>query len=99
MRGAEAAQRARSDMREGKRGSKVTGTIQAAKRGLSRRLLATPGVSGVGIGDDRDGNEHITVYVAEDSPDLRSSLPASVDGYRVVVEPVGPIRASSPRPE
>ena len=67
-------------------------TIRAAKRSLSRELLQNPGVSGVGIGHEPEG-EYIRVYLAEDSPEVRSQVPDSVEGYPVVVETIGSIQA------
>lgn len=66
-------------------------TIQEAKRALSRQLLQHPGVSGVGIETAEGGGERIKVYLAEDDPALRSSVPATVDGYPVAVEVIGRI--------
>jgi hypothetical protein len=68
--------------------------IRAAKRKLSRQLLRNPGVSGVGI-EAADGREWIKVYLAEESPALRSLAPAEVDGYPVVIEIIGRITAQA----
>ena len=65
-------------------------TIREAKRGLSRRLLAQPGVSGVGIGEVA-GDEQIVVYLAEDTPAVRALVPGEADGYPVAVEVIGPV--------
>lgn len=65
-------------------------TIREAKRGLSRRLLAEPGVSGVGIGEVA-GNEQIVVYLAEDTPAVRALVPGDADGYPVSIEVIGPV--------
>jgi hypothetical protein len=65
-------------------------TIREAKRGLSRRLLAQPGVSGVGIGEAA-GNEQIVVYLAEDTPAVRALVPREADGYPVAVEVIGTV--------
>jgi hypothetical protein len=66
--------------------------IRAAKRGLSRRLLQNPGVSGVGI-EAVGGVERIKVYLAEESAPLRSLVPAEIDGFPVVIEIIGAIAA------
>ena len=71
--------------------SRPSTTIQEAKRTLSRRLLQHPGVSGVGIETAEGGGERIKVYLAEDDPALRSSVPPTVDGYPVAVEVIGRI--------
>ncbi len=67
-------------------------TIREAKRELSRQLLRHPGVSGVGIEADGD-KERIKVYLAEENPALRSLVPATIDGYPVVIEVVGRVVA------
>lgn len=68
-------------------------TIKDAKRTLSRQLLQNPRVSGVGIEGDQ-----IKVYLADDDPDLASSIPTAVDGHPVVIEVIGVITASAGRP-
>ena len=67
-------------------------TIREAKRGLSRQLLRHPGVSGVGIEAEGD-EERIKVYLAEENPALRALVPATVDGYPVVIEVIGRVVA------
>lgn len=76
-------------MSSDKRQPRSRKTIQVAKRGLSRRLLRHPGVSGVGIETAEGGGERIKVYLAEENPDLRQLVPATVEGYPVVVEIIG----------
>lgn len=61
-------------------------TIKAAKRRLSRELLQNPRVSGVGIEGDQ-----IKVYLADDDPELASSIPTDVDGHPVLIEVLGTI--------
>jgi len=68
-------------------------TIREAKRGLSRRLLQHPGVSGVGVTAAANGDERITIYLAEDSAALRALVPPTVEGYPTAVEIVGRITA------
>lgn len=58
--------------------------------GSARRLLAQPGVSGVGIGEVA-GNEQIVVYLAEDTPAVRALVPGEADGYPVAVEVIGAV--------
>jgi hypothetical protein len=74
--------------------SKRRYTIQEAKRHLSRILLQHPGVWGVGIEAPAGGGEQIKVYLREDTPELRSLVPTTAEGYPVVVEAIGRI---SPR--
>ena len=68
-------------------------TVKDAKRTLSRQLLQNPRISGVGI----DGDQ-IKVYLADDDPELISSIPTDVDGYLVQTEVIGVITASAAEP-
>lgn len=56
------------------------------------RLLAMPGVVGVGEGA-RDGRPTVHVLVVRRTPELMRELPDSLEGYAVVVEETGVIRA------
>jgi hypothetical protein len=81
-------------MSEESRQSKRRSTIQEVRRRLSRALLQHPGVEGVGIEAAAGGGEQIKVYLREDTPELRSLVPPTVEEYPVVVEAIGRI---SPR--
>lgn len=67
-------------------------TIRGAKQALSRRLLGQPGISGVGI-DIGPSGERIKVYLSEDSSEVRALVPERQDGYPVISELVGRLRA------
>ena len=56
------------------------------------RLMAIPGVSGLGIGD-MDGNPAIVIMVRQLTPDLKARLPRALEGHPVVVEQSGEIVA------
>ena len=56
------------------------------------RLMAIPGVSGLGIGD-KDGNPAIVIMVRQLTPDLKARLPRALEGHAVVVEQSGEIVA------
>lgn len=56
------------------------------------RLMAVPGVTGLGIGD-KDGKPAINIMVRQLSPDLKVRLPRVLEGYPVVVEQTGEIVA------
>ena len=56
------------------------------------RLMAIPGVSGLGIGD-KDGNPAIVIMVRQLTPDLKTRLPRALEGHAVVVEQSGEIVA------
>lgn len=66
--------------------------VEAVKRRHERRLLETPGVTGVGIGR-RDGQDCIRIYVADDSPKVLSAIPTSVEDVPVEVVVSGPFKA------
>lgn len=55
-------------------------------------LMATAGVTGVGIGESQ-GRPAIVVMVMELAPDPKARIPASLDGIPVVVERSGEIQA------
>jgi hypothetical protein len=56
----------------------------------SQRLLATPGVSGVGIERDGAGDLMLTVYIT--GQDARTHLPDTLDDYRVQYVITNPFR-------
>ena len=61
------------------------------------RLLAMPGV--VGVGEGRcDSQPCIKVFVARKTPDLLKAIPPSLDGYPVAVEETGELRPFTPPP-
>lgn len=56
-------------------------------------LMALPGVAGVYIGVLDDGKTPcIKVMVVEKTTDLEDKIPASLDGYPVVIDETGVIR-------
>ena len=68
-------------------------TIQEAKVRHAQRLLALPGVVSVGVGRDAEGREAIVVGLDRARPETQSRLPAQLEGYRVRVEVIGPVKA------
>jgi len=68
-------------------------TIQEAKARHAQRLLALPGVVSVGVGRDAEGREAIVVGLDRARPETQSRLPAQLEGYRVRVEVIGPVKA------
>jgi hypothetical protein len=56
------------------------------------RLMAVPGVTGLGIGR-KDGKPAIVILVKQLTPDLQARLPRSLSGHPVVVEQSGEIVA------
>lgn len=74
-------------------GSPASGTIQAAKRRLSRQLLTLRAIAGVGIVRLDPHRLALKVYLAIDDPATRALVPSEVDGYPVTIEVVGLIAA------
>jgi hypothetical protein len=73
---------------------KTTATIDQIKEKHEMNLMAIPGVSGVGIGEDpRKPGRVIKVYVERITPELKQKIPAKVDGYSVSIEQTGEFRA------
>ena len=58
----------------------------------STELLEVPGVVGVAQGEG-DGQPVIQIMVERRTPELAARLPATLDGYRVVVVESGQIRS------
>lgn len=67
-------------------------TIEAALERHRDRLMAIPGVVGMGIGDCA-GERCIKLFVMERTPELSAAVTASLEGFPVAVEEVGEIRA------
>ena len=57
------------------------------------QLMSVPGVTGVGIGEDENGQPVIAVMVEEMTPELKSRLPTELGGYRVRLDVTGEITA------
>ena len=71
-------------------------TLEAVLKQHSDRLMALPGVVGVAIGEC-EGNPCIKVLVVEKTPQLVNEIPPTLEGYPVVIEETGEIRALHPR--
>ena len=56
------------------------------------RLIVIEGVSGVAQGTHK-GKPCIKVYVVEKNPEIMRQIPASLEGYTVLVEESGKFRA------
>ncbi|MBW2434965.1 MAG: hypothetical protein JRF36_15260 [Deltaproteobacteria bacterium] len=68
-------------------------SIQDVKKQNEAQLLKMAGVVSVGIGLDSKGNQAIIVGLDGSHPETESSIPATLDGFPVVVQTVGSIRA------
>ncbi len=66
--------------------------IQVVLDRHSARLLAQPGVRGVGIGEDTADAPYILIYT-ESAPESVANLPQTLDGYPVRAQRVGRIVA------
>lgn len=71
----------------------MSDSIRDVKKKHEARLLALPGVVSVGIGLDKDNNPAIIVGLDGPRPKTEAQLPQFLEGYPVVVQIVGPIKA------
>lgn len=67
-------------------------TIQQVQEEHTGEWMALPGVVGTAIGQ-RDGQPCILILTASNTEQIRQKIPATVEGYAVVVQYVGEIRA------
>jgi hypothetical protein len=74
-------------------GAEVSVSIQEAKARHAARILALPGVVSVGVGRDAEGREVIVIGLDRARPETQSRLPAELEGYRVRVQVIGPVKA------
>lgn len=64
-----------------------------------KRLLAMPGVVGVCVGLLEDNSTLcLRVMLAKDDPNVRCSIPRTIEGYRVVTEVTGEFKPLTPPP-
>ena len=61
------------------------------------KLMATPGVVGTAESKLANGSPSILVLVVKLTPELRQSIPTELDGYPVVIEESGEIKAMPER--
>ena len=57
-----------------------------------RRLMAIPGVTGIGQGES-GGRQVIIIMVKELTPELKAKLPKQLDGFAVRVDVIGEVNA------
>lgn len=67
-------------------------TIEQVQEKYQDQWMAIPGVVGVGIGAV-DDKPVIKVLVVQKTPALEQKIPKMVEGYSVVIEETGEIRA------
>lgn len=75
-----------------------TGSIEQVIAAHTDSVMALPGVVGIGIGLC-DGEQCITVLLADSSAATRARIPARLGGYRVTTQVTGPIRPYNSLPE
>jgi len=68
-------------------------SIQEVKRKHEARLLGMPGVVSVGIGRDKGGDPAIIVGLDGPRTETVAQLPRSLEGYPVVTQVIGTLRA------
>ena len=81
----------------GGRGAHPMMSITQVLAAHTDRLMAIPGVLGVGQGEVA-GRPAVQVLVEHDTPALRALLPDSLEGYQVQVVETGRIRAQPDTP-
>lgn len=67
-------------------------TIEEVLRGHTRELMSIPGVVGTAQGLCND-KPCIKVFVIEKTPELDQKIPDTLEGYPVMIEETGEIRA------
>ena len=67
-------------------------TIKEVLKKHTKDLMSMPGVVGTGQGLC-EGKPCIKIFVIEKTPDLDQKIPKTLDGYTVVIEETGPIKA------
>jgi len=67
-------------------------TIQEVRKKYQDQIMAVPGVVGIGIGAV-DDTLVIKVLVVKKTPKLEKKIPKTLEGYQVVIQEAGVIRA------
>lgn len=70
----------------------VRPSIEAVLRAHTDSLMRIPGVVGTAIGQC-DAMNCIKVLVVRATPELQKGIPDTIDGYRVVLDETGTVRA------
>ena len=82
-----------SNASDHQKGGRVPGkTIEQVLNEKTDEWMAVPGVAGVAIGEFK-GKPCIMIFTSARPQQLRAKLPSTVEGYPVIVEQTGPIRA------
>lgn len=67
-------------------------TIEEVQQEHTEEWMSIPGVVGTAIGES-EGEPCIRVFVAEKTPEVMEKIPSEVDGFRVILDETGAIRA------
>ena len=70
-------------------------TIQEVLKDHTPELMSIPGVVGTALGEDK-GELCIKVLVIEKTPELAEKIPSTLEGFPVVIQQTGEIRALEP---
>jgi hypothetical protein len=74
-------------------GTRKLPPIREVKAKHEAEVLALPGVVSVGIGQDKEGHPVIVVGLDRSRPETEAQLPRRLEGYPVLVQRVGSIKA------
>jgi len=83
-----------ADPRQGK--SLASKTIEAVLKEHTDRLMSLPGVVGTAQGKCA-GQPCIKVFVVKKTSEVLTQIPSTIEGYEVLIEETGEIRARDPR--
>ncbi len=67
-------------------------TIEQVQSKYSDQWMSIPGVVGTGVGEFQ-GKPCIKVFVSKKTSELEKKIPATADGYRVIIEETGEFKA------
>ena len=67
-------------------------SIEQILKDKTDKWMAVPGVVGVAIGESK-GKPCIRVFTSARPQQLRAKIPPTIEGYPVIIEESGPIRA------
>lgn len=70
--------------------------IEEVLKAHTDHLMSIPGVVGTGIGEF-EGKPSIKVFVVKKTKELEQKIPSVLEGYKVVIEETGEIRALEPK--
>jgi hypothetical protein len=71
--------------------------VREMKERYAAELLQQPGVSGVGVGRDEQGNPILVIHLDIESPDSRPKLPRELEGFPIQFVEDGPFYKFSQR--